>query len=236
MPQVLSSREQLKKDPLQESLKKSVEWVAGNRQTFLSIIGTVAVVIVVGAFIISNLKNLRKQAWEHYSAGQNAMIMQNWDGAINLFNGVIKDYGHTPATVYALLSKGDVLYRQGKTQEAIDSYKQCLEKDPPKIILPLLLASLGTAQEDAGDYNSAITSYKQFTAEFQEHFLAPKTYESLGRAYELSRNPDAAKEIYGKIITLFPGTPWAELAKARYQAISPVPFQNSAPQNPAATK
>ncbi len=232
MPQVLSSREQLKKDPLQETVKKGLEWVGSHRQTFLSIIGTAAVVLVVGAFIVTNYKNVRSQAWERYSAGQNAMIMQNWDGALGLYNDVITNYGRTPAAVYALLSKGDVLHHQGKYQEAVDSYKQCLEKNPPRIILPLLLASKGTAEEDMGDFGAAVASYQKFVSEFQDHYLSPKVYESLGRAHELNHNPDAAKEIYGQIITLFPGTPWAEVAKSRYQSISPQPFQNAQPGSP----
>lgn len=225
MPQVLSSREELKKDPLQEYFKQALEWIEGHRQTFYSAVGTVVVVAVVAAFIVTNFKNLRKQAWERYSSGQNAMIMQNWDGAIGTFDDVINNYGRTPAATYALLSKGDVLYRKGDYQGAIASYKLCLEKNPPKIILPLVLISMGTAQEDAADPNSAIETYKRFTSEFPDHYLAPKAYESLGRAYETTLNPDAAKGIYEKIITLFPGTSWAETARLRYQAISPAPFQ-----------
>ncbi len=236
MPQVLSSREQLKKDPLQESIKKGIEWAGTHRQTFFSVIGTAAVALVVGAFIISNFKNVREQAWERYSAGQNAMIMQNWDGALGLFNDVTTNYGRTPAAAYAMLSKGDVLYRQGKYAESLESYKECLKNDPPRVILPLVLASKGAAEEDSGDYNAAAETYRKFVTEFQDHFLSPKVYEALGRSQELAHNPDAAKETYGQIITLFPGTPWAEVAKARYQSISPQPFQNAQPGGPSQPK
>ena len=37
--------------------------------------------------------------------------------------------------------------------------------------------------------------------------------------------PDAAKEIYEKMITMFPGTMWSEKARLRYQGLSPQPFQ-----------
>lgn len=232
MPQVLSSREELKKDPLQEAVRRALDWIENNRQTFFSVAGTLLVVVAVAAFIFANLRNLRNQAWDKYSGGQNAMIMQNWDGALGLFDDVINNYARTPASAYALLSKGDVLYQKGDYAGSIASYKLCLEKNPPRILLPLLLISMGTAQEDAADYASAIESYKRFTSEFPDHYLAPKAYESLGRAYEASLNADAAKGVYEKIITLFPGTPWAETARLRYQAISPAPFQGE----PAAQK
>jgi tetratricopeptide (TPR) repeat protein len=98
------------------------------------------------------------------------------------------------------------------------------------VILPFILASMGAAQEDQGDFNAAVATYKRLLAEFPDHFLTTKAYESLARSYELSKNPDAAKEIYEKIITMFPGTIWSEKARLRYQTLAPNPFQMSAPQ------
>ncbi|MBI2118426.1 MAG: tetratricopeptide repeat protein [Elusimicrobia bacterium] len=229
MPQTLSSREDLKTDLLQKWIHQILEWIANHRQTFFSIAGTLLVIAAVVAFIISNFKNLRTQAWEKYSAGQTWALTSQPENGLNLFNEVIQNYSHTPAATYALLSKGDILFRQKKFQAAPESYKQCLEKEPPQLILPFAFAGLGACQENQGDYASSIISYKKFISDFPEHFLAPKIYESLGRVYELSLNPDAAKETYEKIITVFPSTIWSEKARARYQILSPQPFQNQTP-------
>lgn len=229
MPQPFSSRQELKRDLLQEWVKKSVEWIAAHRQTFFSIVGTLAVSIAVIAFIIVNFKNLRTQAWERYSSGQNWMLANQPDNAMSFFNDVIQNYARTPAAIHALLAKGDLLYQQRKYAEAIESYRQCLDKKPSKMILPLVLSGLGSAQEDQGDFAAAITTYKQFVSEFPDHFLAPKMYEALARVYEVSLNPDAAKEIYEKIIVAFPGTYWSEKARIRYQKLAPQ-LLRSAPQ------
>ncbi|MBI2915733.1 MAG: tetratricopeptide repeat protein [Elusimicrobia bacterium] len=229
MVQPLSSRQDLKIDPLQQWVQGALEWVAAHRQTFFSIVGTVAVVAGVTVFIFSNFRNLRKQAWERYAAGQNWSFSNQPDNGLNYFNEVINNYGHTPAAVFALLGKGDLLYRQGKFPEAVESYKRCLEKNSSKMILPFILAGMGASQEQMGDYSSSVATYRQFLSEFSEHYLSPKIHESLGRVYELSHNPDAAKEIYEKIITVFPGSSWAEKARVRYQTISPQPFQTPLP-------
>jgi len=232
MAQTYSSREDIKKDPLQEWTRISLEWIAANRQTFFSIAGTVAVVVIIFAFMVANFHNLRKQAWEKYSSGQNWVYANKPANAIGLFNEVLENYSHTPAATYALLSKGNVLYSQKNYPEAIDSFKKCLERNPPKIILPFVLTALGSAQEDSGDYASAIATYKKVISDFPDHYLSPKMYESLARAYELSLNPDAAKEVYEKIITMFPGTYWSEKARQRYHQISPEPFQNMPAEKP----
>lgn len=232
MPQPFSTRDELKRDLLQEWVKQSLEWIAAHRQTFFSVLGTIVVSALVLIFIITNLRNLRRQAWERYSAGQNWVYANNPDNALNFFNEVINNYARTPAAIYALLSRGDLLYRQRKFPEATDSYKQCLGKDPPKMILPFVLSGLGVAQEDGKDFAGAITTYKQFISEFPDHYLAPKIYESLARVYELSLNPDAAKEVYEKIITMFPATLWSEKARLRYQTLAPQPFQTPAQTAP----
>lgn len=227
--QTLSSHEELKRDPLQDSVRSGLEWIAAHRQTFFSIVGTLAVLIVVAAFIVSNFRNLRQQAWERYSAGQNWAYSGNADNAINQFNEVINQFSRTPAAAYAVLSKGDILYQQRKFPEAVEAYKQCIDRDPPKVILPFAMSALGNAQEDQGDFQGAIASYKDFLSRFPDHLLAPKVHEALGRTYELALNPDAAKETYEKIITLYPSTLWAEHARKRYQVLNPQPFQSNVP-------
>lgn len=201
-----------------------MDWIAEHRQTFFSILGTAAVSIAVISFIVINFKNLRTQAWEKYSAGQNWMMANQPDHALNFFNEVIDNYSRTPAAIYSLLAKGDLLYQQKKYAEARESYQQCLAKDPPKILLPFVISGLGAAQEDQGDFTAAIATYKQFVSEYPDHFLVPKIYEALARVYELSLNPDAAKEIYEKMIVAFPGSYWAEKARNRYQKLAPTAF------------
>lgn len=231
MPQPFSSRQELKRDLLQEWMKKAVDWIAAHRQTFFSILGTAAVSIAVISFIVINFKNLRTQAWEKYSAGQNWMMANQPDNALNFFNEVIQNYSRTPAAIYSLLAKGDLLYQQKRYAEARESYQQCLEKKPAKILLPFVLSGLGAAQEDQGDFTAAIATYKQFVSEFPDHFLAPKIYEALARVYELSLNPEAAKEIYEKMIVAFPGSYWAEKARNRYQRLAPPPFPTGSTNN-----
>lgn len=216
---------------MQKWVRVALEWIASHRQTFYSIVGTVAVVVLIIGFTISNFRNLKNQAWEKYFAGQSWALSNNPDNATNFYKDVVNNYAHTPAASYALLGTGDLLYRQRKFQEAIDAYKQSLDKNPPKIILPFVLASLGAAQEDKGDYAEAINTYKRFISEFPDHYLTPKIQESLARTYEVTLNPDAAKEIYEKIITMYPSTLWSERSRNRYQTLAPQPFQMSPANN-----
>ena len=227
MAQPFSSRDELKGDPLQEWVHLSLDWIQEHRQTFFSIVGTIAVIGLIAAFIITNLQKVKKEAWERYSAGQNWLFAGNPQNAVNMFNEVITNYPQTPAAVYALIGKADLLYRQRNFKEAAQAYEEALSKNPNKVILPFIYSGLGVAQEDAGNNDAAILNYKKFISEFPDHFMVPKIYEDLGRAYELALNQDAAKQTYEKIITMYPSTPWSEWARARYQALAPQPFQSA---------
>lgn len=234
MSQPYSTRDDLKRDAFQEKFQAALEWIAANRQTFFSVVGTLAVGGVIAAFVVTNFRTVKRQGWERYNMGQTWAATNNPQNAINEFDYVITNYGRTPAAVYSLLGKGDVLYQQKKYPEAVAAYKAGLAKNPPRIIQPFLLSGLGAAQEDMADFPGAIETYKQFTANFPDHILAPKIYESLGRVYEFSRNQEAAKEVYEKIITMFPDTLWSQKARDRYQALAPLPFQNAGPEPPGA--
>lgn len=229
MGQTLQSRRDLKTDLFQSAVNSALNWIGNHRQTFFSIVGTLVVGGILTAYIVTNFISLRKQAWDRYAAGHNWSISNQPEKGLSHFDDVIQNFSHTPAATYAFLSKGDLLFRGRKFEEAITQYQECLKKNPNKTILPFLLQSLGAAQEEKGDYNAAITTYKQFLADFSDHTLAPKVYESLGRVYELALNPDAAKEIYEKIITVYPTTLWSEKAKVRYKILAPQPFQNVVP-------
>ena len=226
MAQTSFSREDLKSDLFQTGIKNTLEWIANNRQTFFSVVGTIVIGGIIAAYIFTNFINLKNQAWDRYAAGHNWSISNQPEKSLSYFDDVIQNYSHTPAAAYAHLSKGDLLFRSHKFAEAITEYQESYSQKPPKPIIPFLLQSLGAAQEEKGDYAASITSYKQFLLDYSDHYLAAKVYESLGRVYELSHNPDAAKEIYEKIITMFPSTLWAEKAQVRYQIISPQPFQS----------
>ncbi|OGR82012.1 MAG: hypothetical protein A2902_02275 [Elusimicrobia bacterium RIFCSPLOWO2_01_FULL_64_13] len=227
MAQPFSSRDDIKRDVFQDSMKKALDWISRRRQTFFSIVGTAAVAAVVGVFVAANFRSLKKQAWERYSAGQNWAYAGDAAKAMGLFDDVLANFARTPAASYTLLAKADLLYNQKRFADAARAYRDCLSRDLPKAIRPYALAGLGCAQEDQGDFPGAVESYRQFTASYPDHILSPKIYESLGRVYELSMNLEAAKESYEKIITMFPGTFWSERARVRYQILAPQPFQSS---------
>ena len=165
--------------------------------------------------------------------GQNWTMANNPANALSQYDDVINNYGRTPAAVYSMLGKADLLYGQRRMNEALEVYKKCLESGPPKIILPFVLTGLGSVQEDVKDYPGAIETYKRFTDEFPDHYMSPKIYESLARVYEISLNPDAAREIYEKIITQYPSTFWAEKARQRYVIAAAVPKRTVHSARPA---
>ena len=184
MPQQISSREDLKKDPFQDRIQLALEWIAAHRQTFFSIVGTLVVVIVIAVFVATNLRTLNTQAWERYNRGQGWAQAGNPQNAISSYDDVITNFGRTKAAAYAMLGKGDILYRQRQLPEAIKTYQECLSKGPSKLLAPFALSGLGAAQEDSGDFAGAIETYKQFTSNYPDHFLAPKMYEYQARCYE----------------------------------------------------
>jgi len=85
---------------------------------------------------------------------------------------------------------GELLFRQGKKDEAIALMKTGLERDPKA---PLLHRSLGHLLEEAGRIDEAVAQYREYAA------LAPNTPDSKqmgdrASALERTRRPPARQQ------------------------------------------
>lgn len=72
----------------------------------------------------------------------------------------------------------------------------------------------------SGDYELAQKNYEDFTARFSDDVLTKIAYYYYGRSSEEIGQKDRAREIYLKVMDLFPGDFWAESAQRRIQMLN----------------
>lgn len=219
MPHI--ERLQLKKNKLADIALNVAEWIRVNRSTFLSIAGTVALVIVFAGFFLIRLSSLEKRAEDKFTAGQ-AMLMQGQpDQGIAVLTEVIAQYPRSEAASRARLTKAEYLFEKKQLDEAEKTILPATESARPKTIVPLAMSVLGTIREDAGKYKEAIELQNAFLSRYPEHYLAPRAYESLARLYELTGRTAEAKTTYEKLAALYPASAWAQRAQERAATLSP---------------
>jgi lipopolysaccharide biosynthesis regulator YciM len=194
----------------------ALAWVKQNRETF---IGAIVIALAVGIFAVYfflHYRDLRETAWKNLFMAQQTGYGGNMPQAQTLLAEIETTYGRTTAAPYATLTKGDMLFAQGKFKEAGAEYAKITAR--PENLAPFALYNLGKCKEAEGDLAGAQAQYADLLSKYPEHFMAPEAHYALARTQELAGSKDMAKATYEKIVLLYPETSWATQAKARLTA------------------
>jgi tetratricopeptide (TPR) repeat protein len=189
-------------------------WIKDHRDTVIGSLVMLAAAAILGIWVALHHAGLRETAWKNLFIAQQTGYSGNFTEAAKQLNSIENNFGRTSAWGFAVLTQGDLLFRQNKFKEAADEYAKIVAKGGNNL-MPFALYDLGKAKEAAEDLPGAQTQYKNFLAAYPDHFLAPEVHYSLANCYELSKNAAEAKAAYEKIILLYPETSWAATAKAK---------------------
>jgi len=187
-------------------------WIKKNRETF---IGSLVILLAAGIFatyFFMHYRGLRDTAWKNLFMAQQAGFGGNVEQAQQQLSAIEASFGSTSAAPYASLTKGDILFAQGKFKEAAAEFSKVVNN---KDLAPFAIYNLGKAKEADGDLPGAQAQYAELLSKHPEHFIAPEAHAALARTQEMSGAKDLAKTTYEKIALLYPDTSWAMEAKAR---------------------
>lgn len=193
--------------------EKALGWIKNNRETFIGSAVILLAAVVFGVYFYMHYRDLRETAWKNLFVAQQTGFGGNHAQAMDMLNAIETTYGNTTAAPYALLTKGDILYSQGKYKEAAAEYAKLSNASAD--LAPLALYNAGKCKEAERDLAGAQAAYADILSRFPEHFIVPEAHYSQARAQELSGAKDLAKASYEKIVLLYPETSWASQAKAK---------------------
>jgi len=195
-------------------LDVALRWIKHNRETFIGSAVIFVAAVIFAAYFFVHYRDLRDTAWKNLFIAQQIGYAGNLPASQQQLSDVEKNYANTTAAEYAVLTKGDMLFAQGKYKDAEGEYAKLLKNDD---MAPFALYDLGKCKEADGDLAGAQAQYSDMLSRFPEHFMAPEAHASLARAQELSGAKDLAKTTYEKIVLLYPDTAWAMQAKAKLE-------------------
>jgi tetratricopeptide (TPR) repeat protein len=217
-----------KPDAAPGAFEKALDWIKDNRETFIGSAVILLAVILFAIYFFVHYRELRDSAWKDLFIAQQIGYSGNMAQAQTQLDGIVTSYGNTSAAGFATLTKGDMLFAQGKYKEAGAEYSKMLTS---KDLGTFAGYDLGKCLEAAGDLAGAQAQYNAVLTKDPEHFMAPEVHASLARVLEMAGQKDQAKSTYEKIVLLYPDTEWAAAAKAKLEGPAP-----KAPAAPAASK
>ena len=106
----------------------------------------------------------------------------------------MKNYPKGKYVARALFNRGECLYHQGKKSEAVQFYKQVLDKSPDDKLLAETLYALGVTQEELNQHADAGKTYDEFLKKFAQNPLAAEVVMRRGETLFAAGQFEAAVE------------------------------------------
>lgn len=192
---------------------KVMDFVKNNRESVIA--GSVVLIaaVLLGSWFYLHYRQINDTAWKQLFIAQQTGYAGAYAEAGKKFDEVVSGFARSEAAGYAVMSKGDLLFRQEKYKEALEEYRKLL--DGPESLRPFALYNAGKSREAMGASAEAAADYRDFMAKYSDHMLAPEVHYALAAAVERLGDDKEARAVYEKIAILYPETSWSEAAKQK---------------------
>lgn len=133
--------------------------------------------------------------------------------ALPLLARVREEYPSSSAAEQGLLQIAHILYRLGKSEQALGAYQNYLEEYPRGSWV--FLAALGKAYaiEAQRDYRTAASVFRHLAERYRQHALRVDALMGLARSLEQVDAASEAAEVYRRVVEQYPGTTWSMQAE-----------------------
>jgi tetratricopeptide (TPR) repeat protein len=194
-------------------------------KTIAYAVAGIAVVLSV-YFVVNAVMNQRQQAAEQafgkvYTAYDSIENKDSEDALpellelVDSFKVVIDEHPNTVAASKSGYMAGNILYRAGRFEEALDLYTTAAEVRGDKYSALLAMQGAANSLEQLSRYEEAIASYKTLLNDYPDSFLVPETHYSLGQLYEHLGMREEARQEYEQVVSDFDWSSWSELSEKK---------------------
>jgi TolA-binding protein len=141
------------------------------------------------------------------------------EDALQLLQRTRQEYPSTAAAEQALLQIGNVHYQRGEYDSALEAYQTYLGQYPNGGWVLLAIVGKGYALESEGRYQDAALTFRALADRYKHHTLGAEALMGLGRCLTALDQPKKAVEVYERLITDYPATPWARQAQMQIASL-----------------
>lgn len=186
---------------VESMLNRSEQFLENHYKTILSIVGGIALVIVlVFAYVrfVKEPKNLEAQAAmfmaQRYFEADSLTKAMNGDGVNMGFLAIADEYSSTDAGNLANYYLGVIYMQKGEFDNAIERLKEFDGED--LIVSSLANGLIGDAYLEKNDQENALSYYKKASDESKNAFTTPLYLMRAGLVYEMQNKWEDALKNY----------------------------------------
>jgi tetratricopeptide (TPR) repeat protein len=215
-------RIEIERNIIEQFLMQSKTFIRNNRKLVIKIllgIFAVVIAIVVSLFVVDGIENRDQKRFDlimreyvTYSSagdrdGMNKVVLDLEDFIQNSY------FGFTHRMGYYVL--GNIYFAQKEYKKAEPLLRAYAEKDTSTIFAPIALLKAAIACEETTDLKGAIGIYRTLEDDYAGSVIADQIYFNYARVLAEKNDIVNARRYYTKVISSFPESSFAGLARAR---------------------
>ena len=138
--------------------------------------------------------------------------------ALPKFMATADEYPSTKAGIAARYHAASCLVALGRAKEAIEQYRQVIDRAGQDIYGDMGRLGLAEAQVQARDYDAAISQYRDLST--KNDLPTDAILMQLGRAYAAAGRKSQAQQTFQRILDEYPQSQYAQVAKRELETIT----------------
>ncbi len=213
---------EIKRNVIEQFLMDAKEFIKRNRTfTKYTLIGLAcAVVIAIAVPVVVQIVNTGNE--KRFEEIVDRLAAIKGPAEQDKMNAVIADlkkfinktyFGFSHNAAYYVL--GNIYYDRRSWAEAKQNLLQFADKEKKSVLAPIALLKAALALEEANDLKGAIELYKRLEEKYADSAVADQIYYNYARACALNRDLAGSRQYYNKVISAYPESSYAQLAKKR---------------------
>lgn len=213
---------EIKRNVIEQSLMDAKELIKKNRKVAIySLIGlSCAVVIAIAIPVVMQIVNTGNE--KRFEEIVDRLAKIKGPAEQDRMNAVIADLKKFIDTTYFGFSHnaahyvlGNIYYDRRNWAESKRYLLRFADKEKKNVLAPIALLKAALALEEANDLKGAIELYKRLEEKYADSAIADQIYYNYARACALNRDPDGSRQYYNKVISAYPESAYAQMAKKR---------------------
>ncbi len=218
---------EIHRNPVERFLMIIKNFIKSNKKP--AIIALSVLVFLTGLFIagfvyFENAENAKRtqfellveKYYEEVKSGNSASASGTINDIIEL--GKSSRFGFT--SKISSYAAGNFLFEEKKYKEAAELLSGFADKNSKSIFASVALQKAAIAYEESGNLEAAFSIYSRLETDYSGSIIADQFNYNFGRVYSLKGDIANSKKYFNIVISSYPQSPYAELAKKRIFMLS----------------
>jgi tetratricopeptide (TPR) repeat protein len=218
---------EINRNPVERFLMEIKSFIKSNKKlviVFFSILILFTGLFIIGYIYFENVENTKRTQLDGLVEKYYEAVKSGNSSTASVITNEIIVLGKSSrfgfSSKMSAYTAGNFLYDEKKYKEAADLLTGFADKNSKSIFASVAIQKAALAYEEAGNLDAAYSLYIRLEKDYAGSIISDQFFYNFGRIYSLKGDIINAKKYFNIVISSYPQSPYAELAKKRIFMLS----------------